>query len=77
MLSSATTLTFPHYGKTKQVIPQGSILHPLLFLLYTTDLPKIINNKSKTISFADDKEQCKVNREFHNINTGVLKTSGP
>jgi len=38
----------------KHVIPQGSMLRPLLFLLYTIDLPKIINNKSKTILFADD-----------------------
>ena len=35
-------------------VPQGSILGPLLFLLYMTVLPQIINNISTPIFFADD-----------------------
>jgi hypothetical protein len=46
--------TYFYCGKIKHHVPQRRIHGPLLFLFYTNDLPKIMNNKSKTFLFADD-----------------------
>jgi hypothetical protein len=42
-----------NWGEIKYGIPQGSILRPLLFLLYSNDLPKTINDNAEFVLFAD------------------------
>jgi hypothetical protein len=42
------------WGKVAKSIPQGSVLGPLLFLVYINDLPSILQNNSIPILFADN-----------------------
>jgi hypothetical protein len=59
---NATQNVISHWGALKHGVPQGSILGPLLFIIYITDLPRKINSVSKPILFADDTSVIIYNR---------------
>jgi hypothetical protein len=46
--------TISEWAKIKYGVPQGSILGPLLYLVYINDLPKAIEHKALPILFTDD-----------------------
>jgi hypothetical protein len=65
---------YSDWGKIKNGVPHGSILGPLLFLLYINDLPNTISSKSKPVLFEDDTSIIITNSRStdHEINTSQI-----
>ena len=62
--------TYSKWSAVTSGVPQGTILGPILFLIYVNDIPNIV--KSSVKLFADD---TKIYRELiHDSNTSVLQS---
>jgi len=54
VLNSYSSSSCSNWGEITHGVPLGSIIGPLLFLLYINDLLQIKNYNSKIVLFADD-----------------------
>jgi hypothetical protein len=66
---NTTKIVFSDWGTFKHGVPQGSILAPLLFLIYINDLSMEINCILQPILFADDVSVMISGRNFKHFSS--------
>ena len=59
------------WTEVKHGVPQGSVLGPLLILLYINDLPKAVSNNVFPILFADDTSELITSHNVSEFQNGI------
>jgi len=73
VLNNHSSSSCSNWGEITYCVPQGSILGPLLFLLYINDLPQIANGNSKIVLYADDVSIIIISPNSSNFEKSVNK----
>jgi hypothetical protein len=64
--------TCPNWVLSKNGVPQGSILGPLLFPFYINDLPTFLKNRFKPVLFADNMSILTNNPSLLNFRNEII-----
>ena len=57
---------FSNWTDVGSSVPQGSLLGPILFLLFVNDIPNVINSATVAV-FADDSKRYRISNDCSRI----------